>query len=82
MTDPSEARDHSAAYAEFQDLIRRQIAAGDYRAAAHNLRVLADVADGWDITEMDPGEVADVATTIAELRAAADGIEAKAGPVP
>jgi hypothetical protein len=67
--------DYSNEYAEFRALIRTQLAAGNWAAAVHNLRVVADVMDEWDISEMSAEEVADVATNIAWLRAQADAIE-------
>jgi hypothetical protein len=67
--------DHSNEYAEFRALIRRQLAAGNWAAAVHNLRVMADVIDEWDISEMSAEEVVVVAMSVAKARAEADRIE-------
>jgi hypothetical protein len=67
--------DYSNEYAEFRALIQRQLAAGNWPAAVHNLRVVADVTDERDISEMTADEVISMAMIVAKLRAAADTIE-------
>jgi hypothetical protein len=67
--------DYSNEYAEFRALIQRQLAAENWVAAVHNLRVVADRIDEWDICEMSAEEVADGATSVATLRFEADAIE-------